>query len=318
VAAPALGQAGGGGGDGGGSSDEPPSQGPQPAVQPLSLSVGRGELVGVAGPVGCGKSTLLSGLIAEAPRATGRVAVRGSVAYCAQEPWIQNATLRDNVTFGAPFERQRYDATLAACCLEPDLAALPSGDATEIGERGINLSGGQRARIALARACYQTADLYLLDDVLSAVDAHVAQHLVARCLHGLLRERGATVVLVTHHTCHLSDFDKRLLLSPGRAAPLSLRLRSSRPPPCSLVGSSSSGREAPAAAMPPRGSCSARCPAPPPRRWRWRRWRRREPRRRRQRPAEEMRREEAAKAAPPPEAPRRRAAAAAAAARAGG
>ena len=137
-------------------------------------------------------------LIDEMPRVKGRVVVGGAAAFAAQEPWIQNATLRANVTFGRPFDQTLYDRVVHACALQADLAQLPGGDQCEIGERGINLSGGQKARIALARACYQPADVYLLDDVLSAVDAEVGRTSSASA--GLLKERGCLVVLVTHQT----------------------------------------------------------------------------------------------------------------------
>ena len=181
----------------------------------LELSVSSGSLVGVSGPVASGKSSLLLAMLGEVPRLDGRVCVRGSIAYCAQTPWIQNASLRDNVLFGRPYDAQQYARVLSACALDTDLEILADGDATEIGERGLNLSGGQKARIALARACYAQADVYLLDDVLSAVDAEVGRRLVEKCIAGLLRERGATVVLVTHHTHWLERCDAVVTLEQG-------------------------------------------------------------------------------------------------------
>ena len=141
--------------------------------------------------------------------------MRGSVAYCAQQPWIQNATLRDNVLFGRPFDQEFYARVLSACALDTDLAILTDGDQTEIGERGLNLSGGQKARVALARACYSKADVFLLDDVLSAVDAEVGRRLVESCITGLLRERGATVILVTHHVHWLEQCDRVVMMENG-------------------------------------------------------------------------------------------------------
>ena len=125
-------------------------------------------------------------------------------------------TLRDNVLFGAPYDAAFYARVLSACALEADLAILPGGDMTEIGERGVNLSGGQKARVALARACYAKARVVLLDDVLSAVDAEVGAHLMTKCIEGLLRENGATVVLVTHHTHWLKDCDHVVCPQRGR------------------------------------------------------------------------------------------------------
>jgi len=181
-------------------------------LRAISLRAISGTLVGVAGPVGSGKTSLLCSILGDVPRNGGRVVIRGSIAYCAQEPWIQNASLRDNVLFGQPYDAHFYARVLSACALEADLAILAHGDSTEIGERGINLSGGQKARVALARACYARADVYLLDDVLSAVDAEVGAHLVLKCVRGLLTEMGCTVVLVTHHTHWLHVCDHVLML----------------------------------------------------------------------------------------------------------
>jgi len=186
-----------------------------PTLSDVSVELKRGMLVGVAGPVGSGKTSLLHALLGDIPQLAGRVVVRGSVAYCAQEPWIQNMSLRDNVLFGTPFDATRYARVLSACALDADLQALPNGDATEIGERGINLSGGQKARVALARACYVRADTILLDDVLSAVDAEVGATLMQKCICGLLRERGCTVVFVTHHVQWLSSCDYTMQLDAG-------------------------------------------------------------------------------------------------------
>jgi len=186
-----------------------------PTLSGLNLRVTQGSFVGVCGPVGCGKSSFLASLIGDIPRTTGRVAVRGSVAFCQQEPWIQNLTFRDNVLFGQPFDAKLYERCLTACALDTDLKVLEGGDQCEIGERGINLSGGQKARVALARACYAQADVVLLDDVLSAVDAEVAAHLVNKCILGLLAEQGATVVLVTHHTQWLTNCDLIVEIAEG-------------------------------------------------------------------------------------------------------
>ena len=199
-------------------------------IGPLNLSVRAGELLGVAGPVGCGKSSFLSALVNEIPRVGGSVAIAGErLAFCAQSPWIQNATVRDNVLFSRAFDQRRYDAALDACALRDDLAALPAGDATEIGERGNNLSGGQKARVALARAVYADADVYLLDDVLSAVDAHVCEHLMDRCVGVGLGDAkgkgggkgkgaaldGRTRVLATHHVRWLQRCDRVLVFGAG-------------------------------------------------------------------------------------------------------
>ncbi|KAK6056899.1 ABC transporter, ATP-binding protein, partial [Cooperia oncophora] len=146
----------------------------------------------------------------------GIVGLHGKVAYVPQQPWIQNMTLRDNILFGKPFDRRRYNQVLSACALKPDLKMLANGDLTEIGEKGINLSGGQKARVSLARAVYQDSDVYLLDDPLSAVDAHVGRHLFEKVLgpDGLLRHK--TRILVTHRLSYIKSADEILVLQDGR------------------------------------------------------------------------------------------------------
>ncbi|KAJ8413727.1 hypothetical protein AAFF_G00082340 [Aldrovandia affinis] len=147
------------------------------ALHNINLMVPQGSLLAVVGHVGCGKSSLLSAMLGEMEKLEGEICIRGSVAYVPQQAWIQNATLRDNILFGNPYNEQKYRCVLENCALMPDLEVLPGGDQTEIGEKGINLSGGQRQRVSLARALYSEADVFLLDDPLSAVDAHVAKHI---------------------------------------------------------------------------------------------------------------------------------------------
>jgi ATP-binding cassette subfamily C (CFTR/MRP) protein 4 len=206
-----------------------------PAHPPLTLShislkVRRGAFAAVVGPVGSGKSSLLMALLGELGPAgavetaaapvlalapvPAPVRVEGRVAYVAQSPWIITASVRENVTFGLTFDEERYARVLHACCLEEDIAGFESGDMTVVGERGVNLSGGQRARIGLARACYLDADVYLLDDPLSAVDARVGRQLFERCLTGLLG--GKTRVLVTHQLHFIRDADAISVLHAGR------------------------------------------------------------------------------------------------------
>jgi ABC-type nitrate/sulfonate/bicarbonate transport system ATPase subunit len=151
----------------------------------------------VQGPVGSGKSTLCLALLGETYKLGGQVGVRGSAAYYAQQAWIQNMTLRDNILIGLSFEQDKYQRVLEACELQPDLAQLPVGDATEIGQKGVNLSGGQKARICLARACYADADVYVLDSPLAAVDTVVQKEIFNKCICGLLAAK--TFVLVTHN-----------------------------------------------------------------------------------------------------------------------
>ena len=186
-----------------------------------SFSLKQGTLTVVAGKVGCGKSSLLSALLGEMSmvenneKNKGTVVFRGTVAYCAQEPWIQNATLRDNIIFGSPFDEERYEQVLNACALKADIDALPGGDQTEIGERGINLSGGQKARVSLGRACYADKDIVILDDILSAVDAHVARQITDECLVNLLRNQGKTVIIATHQTLCFPNADNIVILKHG-------------------------------------------------------------------------------------------------------
>nr|XP_006202029.1 multidrug resistance-associated protein 7 isoform X1 [Vicugna pacos] len=181
------------------------------------LEVKKGMLVGIVGKVGCGKSSLLAAIAGELHRLRGRVAVWGlskGFGLATQEPWIQFATIRDNILFGKTFDARLYEEVLGACALNDDLSILPAGDQTEVGEKGVTLSGGQRARIALARAVYQEKELYLLDDPLAAVDADVANHLLHRCILGVLSH--TTRLLCTHRTEYLERADVVLLMEDGR------------------------------------------------------------------------------------------------------
>lgn len=186
----------------------------------------KGTLNVIIGEVGSGKSSVLSALLGEmhvnGSNEDGFLMLRGSIGYCAQTPWIQNATLRENITFGTDFDEEKYEKVIEACALQMDISALPAGDLTEIGERGINLSGGQKARVSLARACYQDTDILILDDVLSAVDAHVGRTITDKCLVQLLRDHGKTVVLATHQTICLRDADNILRMKGGTVEALKL------------------------------------------------------------------------------------------------
>lgn len=185
-------------------------------LENISLSVLDGQLYSIVGPVGSGKSTLLAAILGDTYKLEGNVTVRGSVAYIPQTPWIMNATIRDNILFGKPMDTTLYNATLEACALVPDLESMSGGDMTEIGERGINLSGGQKSRISIARAVYARADLYLVDDALSAVDAHVGRHIFDNVLgaNGVLKSKAR--ILVTHGIQYLSKTDKVLMLADGK------------------------------------------------------------------------------------------------------
>ncbi|GIQ80733.1 hypothetical protein KIPB_001572, partial [Kipferlia bialata] len=190
----------------------------RPVLHGVSFSVQRGEVLGIAGKTGCGKTSLLASLLNEMRCVEGTSHVSGSVAYCAQKATIFNDTLRSNVLFGCEYDAIRYNRVLDACCLRPDIAQLQAGDLTEIGERGVTLSGGQKQRIALARAVYSDSDVYLLDDPLSAVDAHVGRSLWEDVLIGILKAEGKTVVLVTHQVQYLPECDRVILMEDGRVS----------------------------------------------------------------------------------------------------
>ncbi|KAF9134617.1 hypothetical protein BGW39_006382 [Mortierella sp. 14UC] len=187
----------------------------KPVLSNINLGIAAGSLTAVVGRIGQGKSSLLSAIMGETYRKHGTVKVYGDVAYAPQQAWICNATVKDNILFGKRFDQDLYDRIVTASGLRPDLEMLPAGDQTEIGERGINLSGGQKQRVSLARAAYQDADVYLLDDPLSAVDAHVDQHLWQHLIgpQGLLKDK--TRVLVTHGIHHLGHVDQIVVLKDG-------------------------------------------------------------------------------------------------------
>lgn len=184
------------------------------SLNDLSFEYQRNELVGIIGSVGSGKTSLLSALAGEMRRIGGDVQFGAERAYCPQYAWIQNATVRDNIIFGKPFDKQLYSDVLQACALIPDMQALPDGDMTEIGERGVTLSGGQKQRINIARAIYSDADVVLLDDPLSAVDSHVGKHIFNEAICGLLRSKCR--FLATHHLHLMSRFDKIIWMVDGR------------------------------------------------------------------------------------------------------
>uniref|UniRef100_A0A8C3DLY5 ATP binding cassette subfamily C member 2 n=1 Tax=Corvus moneduloides TaxID=1196302 RepID=A0A8C3DLY5_CORMO len=185
------------------------------AIRDVTLDVTPGSLVAVVGAVGSGKSSLVSAMLGEMENIKGHINIQGSLAYVPQQAWIQNATLKDNILFGSELDEAKYQQVLKACALLPDLELLPAGDQTEIGEKGINLSGGQKQRVSLARAVYSNADIYILDDPLSAVDAHVGKYLFEHVLgpKGLLQKK--TRILVTHSISFLPQVDNIVVLAAG-------------------------------------------------------------------------------------------------------
>ncbi|KAJ4782160.1 ABC transporter C family member 8 [Rhynchospora pubera] len=184
----------------------------------VSFEIRRGEKVAICGPVGAGKSSLLYALLGEIPKHNGSVEVYGSVAYVSQTAWIQSGTIRENILFGKSFDEERYEKAVKACALDKDIENFDSGDATEIGQRGLNMSGGQKQRIQLARAVYNDADVYLLDDPFSAVDAHTAATLFYDCVMGALGKK--TVILVTHQVEFLAEVDIIFVMEDGQITQL--------------------------------------------------------------------------------------------------
>uniref|UniRef100_A0A8B9RQR1 ATP binding cassette subfamily C member 4 n=1 Tax=Accipiter nisus TaxID=211598 RepID=A0A8B9RQR1_9AVES len=187
-----------------------------PALQQLSFTVRRGELLAVIGPVGAGKSSLLSAVLGELPKDKGLINVTGRIAYVSQQPWVFSGTVRSNILFDKEYEKEKYEKVLKVCALKKDLELLANGDLTVIGDRGATLSGGQKARVNLARAVYQDADIYLLDDPLSAVDAEVGRHLFEKCICQALHQKIS--VLVTHQLQYLRAANQILILKDAENA----------------------------------------------------------------------------------------------------
>ncbi|KAL3687429.1 hypothetical protein R1sor_013738 [Riccia sorocarpa] len=183
-------------------------------LKDINVQVVKGQKVAICGMVGAGKSSLLSCLLGEIPKVSGTVTVEGTTAYVAQSSWIQSGKVEENIRFGTPMDRKRYEEAIKVCCLEKDMELFAYGDQTVIGERGINMSGGQKQRIQLARAVYQDADIYLLDDPFSAVDAHTGTDMFTNCVLGALSSK--TVIYVTHQVDFLSAADLVLVLLDGK------------------------------------------------------------------------------------------------------
>eukprot|EP00181_Compsopogon_caeruleus_P000064 CAMPEP_0184682668 /NCGR_PEP_ID=MMETSP0312-20130426/8220_1 /TAXON_ID=31354 /ORGANISM="Compsopogon coeruleus, Strain SAG 36.94" /LENGTH=1331 /DNA_ID=CAMNT_0027134483 /DNA_START=219 /DNA_END=4214 /DNA_ORIENTATION=+ len=182
----------------------------------IHLQVPAGKMTIVIGKVGSGKSSLVHAIIGEMKRLEGTVNLKGRVAYVPQSAWIFNGSLRENILFGEEFDEERYRTALRVSCLEEDLEVLPAKDMTAIGEKGINLSGGQKQRVSIARAVYANADIYLFDDPLSALDAHVGQTVFDACLSkkGYLANR--TRLLVTNQLQFVPQGHHIVLLDKGR------------------------------------------------------------------------------------------------------
>lgn len=188
------------------------------ALEEIDYVARKGQLSCIVGRVGSGKSSMLSAMLGDLWKSKGQVTFHGASAYVAQSPWVMNATVKENIIFGHRLDSKFYDQTVKACALVEDFASLPDGDETEVGERGISLSGGQKARLTLARAVYARADVYLLDDCLSAVDQHVGRHLIDEVFgaKGLLKTK--TRILATNSIPVLQEADHIVLLRAGRIA----------------------------------------------------------------------------------------------------
>jgi len=189
-----------------------------PFLRDVGLTLRKGTLTIVVGPVGSGKSALASALLGELWPCTPGCApkIHGRVAYVAQTAWVQSLTLQQNVLFGRPYDADRYAEAIRVACLEPDIAILPAGHDTEIGEKGVTLSGGQKQRVAIARAVYADADVYVLDDPLSALDAHVGRAVFQDCVRGALRNKA--VLLITHALNCATEADDVVVMDKGHIA----------------------------------------------------------------------------------------------------
>ena len=177
------------------------------------FTVTKGQLVGITGSVGSGKTSLLMAILGELPISSGKISCIGKIAHVSQTPWVYSGTVRENIVFGNEFVEQKYNKVIEVCDLQKDTSRFPKGDLTEIGQHGVILSGGQRARVSMARAVYSDSDIYLLDDPLSALDAKVGKNLFERCIKEFLD--GRIRILVTHQLHFLKRTDKIVVLRNG-------------------------------------------------------------------------------------------------------
>ena len=179
----------------------------------ITLKLKSPQLVAVAGPIGAGKSSLTMCIINELPGLSGQLDITGVLSYTAQVPWIFSGTIRDNILFGSTPDKSRYQQVISACSLREDIESYEAADMTMIGEKGVTLSGGQKARISLARSVYHEADVYLLDDPLSAVDVGVGKEIFKKCIRGLLRDK--LVLMVTHQVNYVRQCDRVIIMKEG-------------------------------------------------------------------------------------------------------
>nr|XP_023015460.1 probable multidrug resistance-associated protein lethal(2)03659 [Leptinotarsa decemlineata] len=179
----------------------------------ITFSITSSKLLAIVGPVGSGKSSILNLILKELPVKSGKLKILGKISYASQDPWLFAASVRQNILFGEEFDQERYERVVDVCALSSDFDLLPYGDKTLVGEKGKTLSGGQKARINLARCIYRLADIYLLDDPLSAVDANVGKHLYERCIREFLANK--ICVLVTHQLQYLKEVDNIIIMEDG-------------------------------------------------------------------------------------------------------
>lgn len=187
---------------------------PEDSLCSINMKFSTQQLSAIIGPVGCGKSTLLHAILGELPVSEGNLVINGTVSYASQEPWLFTGSIKDNILFGSPLRQNKYDQVVKVCALERDLATFPYADETLVGEKALTLSGGQKARINLARAVYKEADIYMLDDVLSAVDTQVGKHIFTECINGYLKNKCR--IFITHQLQFLKSVDEIFLLENGK------------------------------------------------------------------------------------------------------
>ena len=182
-------------------------------LQDIAFTAAQESMTVITGPVGSGKSTLLSAIAGEVPDIAGTISRKGTLIYVPQIAWVFSGTIRENILFGEPYDESKYARVIEACSLKEDIQQLPDSDQTVVGERGELLSGGQRARVSLARAVYADADIYLLDDPLSAVDFKVGKHVFEKCIKGLLGSK--TRLLTSHQEQLIKEADNVIVLYKG-------------------------------------------------------------------------------------------------------
>ena len=197
---------------GDGKKDDNPTENPF-ELSNVNVDIKAGELVMVVGSVGSGKSSLLMSVLNEIPKVEGSISVKGKMSLIQQNAWITNSTLRENILFGEKYNRARYKEVIEVCGLKQDIENFDEGDQIMIGERGINLSGGQKTRVGLARAVYSQSDIILLDCPLAAVDSHVGDHIFNKCILEYLKNRCR--LFATNQTHRLGDADKVIVLENG-------------------------------------------------------------------------------------------------------